>query len=74
MTEITQFNGKYVMHEGMFIYSCAPCNIDCSGRYVRESDYAALRERHRRLVEAASEVSSYCWFDILKYADVQDEQ
>lgn len=60
----------------------------CSGRYVREADYLALDnmlierdkqliallERHKRLVEAAKSVTGWDWFEILRYADLQDAE
>jgi hypothetical protein len=48
MAEIVELRFFKWAPDGPFI--CEEQN-DNSGRYVRESDYAALLERHRRLVE-----------------------
>lgn len=97
MAEVVEFkyadkgNATYIATENGIWQS----GKDCSGRYVRESDYLALmhdklaiegrvnqlvdnynslEERHRRLVEAAKSVTGWDWFEILRYADLQDAE
>lgn len=52
MAEVIEFKKATY---GTFFCCCDDdkvCLADHSGRYVRESDYAELLERHRRLVDA----------------------
>jgi hypothetical protein len=60
MAEIVEF--RTPERAGGF-YTCS-LSGDNAGRYVRESDYAALLERHRRLVSQLKyclEISGHRW-------------
>lgn len=56
MAEVIEFK-KAFAPDGHYVVSGGD-TIGFSGRYVRESDYNALLERHKRLVDAANRFKS----------------
>jgi hypothetical protein len=81
MAEIVEFKKS-----GMYFGFYYPCDVDheediYADRYVRESDYAALLERHRRLVHRAEcalpwveSVTEYHELEAALAEEVEDER
>ena len=54
MAEVIELHKAKACGYDHYIIIVPLCDKDLSDRYVRESEYAALLERHKRLVAAAS--------------------